>query len=332
MTTSTRFVRYALGAAVILMAVGTAAAEPPESEENPRGQAVAREHVAPPPPSLPASPSPRVSTESRQAIERNIDRGPGFGRQAYANGGAAAPVRYSESAEADDGQARQRVPPSSGGSRGGSSAGRPSGGGSSPSAGTARPRGGQGTMGPSPRSGGDRGAPATGSGGATRRYPYYGPGGSGGSGYAVRRGTVPSHYPRYDYYHPYRPSYYYPYYGNWGLGFYFWDPSWYGWGGYGYGGYGYGPYSAPYAYGYGASYDETGSIRMRVTPREAQVFVDGYYVGVVDEFDGTFQRLRLEEGPHRIEIRLDGFDTLRFDVRVLLGTTVTLRGALRPLP
>ena len=53
---------------------------------------------------------------------------------------------------------------------------------------------------------------------------------------------------------------------------------------------------------------------------------------VVDEFDGTFQRLRLEEGPHRIEIRLDGFDTLRFDVRILLDSSITLRGDLRPLP
>ena len=104
----------------------------------------------------------------------------------------------------------------------------------------------------------------------------------------------------------------------------------YGYGGYGYSGYGYD--STPYDYGYGSRYGDTGSVRMRVTPRDGQVYVDGYYVGVVDEFDGSWQRLRLEEGPHRIEIRLQGFDTLRFDVRILLDTTITLRGALRPLP
>ena len=69
-------------------------------------------------------------------------------------------------------------------------------------------------------------------------------------------------------------------FGTWGLGFYFWDPYWYGgWG------------TSPYVYGYGytgGSY-ETGSVRLLVKPRDAQVFVDGYYVGVVDEFDGTFQ-------------------------------------------
>ena len=35
------------------------------------------------------------------------------------------------------------------------------------------------------------------------------------------------------------------------------------------------------------------SARLEVKPRDAQVYVDGYYVGVVDEFDGVFQRLDL---------------------------------------
>ena len=247
MTTSTRFVQYALGAALIISAVGTAAAEPPRPQEGPREDAVARSSPAPPPMSAVASPSPGFSpAESRGAVERSTDRSPGsFGRAPRAIDVAPTPVRFSESGEAGDGQARQRVPPSSGGGSraGGGSAGRPSGGGSgrpsggsSQGAGTARPRGGDGYVAQAPRSGGGyRGDPASGSG-TSRRYPYYGPGGSGGqggSGYAVRRGTVPGsgYYPHYDYYRPYRPSYYYPYYGNWGLGFYFWDPSWYGWGG-----------------------------------------------------------------------------------------------------
>ena len=72
------------------------------------------------------------------------------------------------------------------------------------------------------------------------------------------------------------------------------------------------------------------SLALMVKPRDAQVFVDGYYVGVVDEFDGTFQRLRLDTGPHRIEIRKEGFETLRFDVRVTFDHTITLRGELKP--
>ncbi len=33
------------------------------------------------------------------------------------------------------------------------------------------------------------------------------------------------------------------------------------------------------------------------------MYVDGYYVGRVDDFDGLFQRLHLASGPHRLEIR-----------------------------
>jgi hypothetical protein len=101
-----------------------------------------------------------------------------------------------------------------------------------------------------------------------------------------------------------------------------WDPYWYG-------GWGW-PAAYGYGYGYVARYDDTGSVRVLVKPRDAQVFVDGYYVGVVDEFDGTFQRLRLDTGPHRIEIRKEGFETMRFDVRVTYGHTLNLRGELRP--
>ena len=63
-------------------------------------------------------------------------------------------------------------------------------------------------------------------------------------------------------------------------------------------------------------------------PRQAEVYVDGYFAGAVDDYDGAFQRLRLDAGPHRIEVRLDGYDPLEFDVRILPGRTVTYRGEM----
>jgi hypothetical protein len=98
---------------------------------------------------------------------------------------------------------------------------------------------------------------------------------------------------------------------------------------YGYNGYGYGP--GPYSPWQAGGYD-IGSVRLKIRPRDAQVFVDGYYAGLVDDFDGTFQSLRLEAGGHKIEIHMPGFEDLELDVHVQPGRTLTLAEDLRPRP
>ncbi len=101
--------------------------------------------------------------------------------------------------------------------------------------------------------------------------------------------------------------------------------------GYGYGyGYGYRPYYYGTGYGYGTNY--LGALRLQVRPRHAEVLVDGYYAGRVDDFDGAFQRLRLEEGTYEIAIQAPGYAPLVFDVRLLPGQTVRYRGELRRRP
>jgi hypothetical protein len=110
---------------------------------------------------------------------------------------------------------------------------------------------------------------------------------------------------------------------------------------YGYRPYGYGPgwslnmyFGRPYvggyytdrSYGYyslapGFAY---GSLRIKDAPRDARVYVDGYYAGIVDEYDGVFQHLNLEPGTHHIEIEIDpGVEPIAFDVRIEPGQTVT---------
>jgi hypothetical protein len=113
-------------------------------------------------------------------------------------------------------------------------------------------------------------------------------------------------YPYYSYYgSPY--GYYGRPYGYYGLG--------YGYPGYGYGGYAYPPV---YDYGYGAY----GGVRIQGAPPRAEVFADGYYAGIVDDFDGAFQRLELEPGAHSIEIRVPGAPPIAFDINVQPGRTV----------
>lgn len=98
------------------------------------------------------------------------------------------------------------------------------------------------------------------------------------------------------------------------------------------------PYYAYPPYGYGPAYPyppsgyDFGGVRLQVRPRDAQVFVDGHYAGIVDDFDGTFQQLRLEQGGHKIEIRMPGFEDFEMDVHVQPGRTITIHETLRPAP
>jgi hypothetical protein len=106
-----------------------------------------------------------------------------------------------------------------------------------------------------------------------------------------------------------------------------WDPYYGGhYNGYHPGYYGYSP--TPWQ----VTRDDFGGVRLRMRPRDAQVFVDGYYAGLVDDFDGTFQSLRLAAGGHKIEIRMPGFEDLELDVHVQPGRTITLSEILQPRP
>src|SRR5262249_39654173 len=53
------------------------------------------------------------------------------------------------------------------------------------------------------------------------------------------------------------------------------------------------------------------NLRIRVTPKDASVYVDGYFAGRVDEFDGTFERLHVAPGGHEITVYLEGFHSLK---------------------
>ena len=78
-------------------------------------------------------------------------------------------------------------------------------------------------------------------------------------------------------------------------------------------------------------YDPVVSLRLQVTPREAEVFVDGSYAGTVDDFDGSFQRLRLYPGEHTVEIFLPGHRLLTQEIYLQPGKTFTMRAALEEL-
>lgn len=93
----------------------------------------------------------------------------------------------------------------------------------------------------------------------------------------------------------------------------------------------FGPWFPPY-YGYGRGYyDSSAAMRLHVTPRETEVFVDGYYAGTVDDFDGVFQRLRLEPGDHDVVLYLEGHRPYEQKLYLQPGRTFSIRHMMEPL-
>ena len=75
-----------------------------------------------------------------------------------------------------------------------------------------------------------------------------------------------------------------------------------------------------------------GRLVLDVQPASAQIFADGYYVGVPEDFNATRGGGLLEAGPHRIDVSAPGFEPLTIDLRVSAGQPVTYRAVLKPLP
>ena len=117
----------------------------------------------------------------------------------------------------------------------------------------------------------------------------------------------------------YRPIYYDPFFYS---GFY--DPFYLGWYPV------YGQYPRPYGYyGYGGGY--WASARIEVKPREGQVYLDGYFVGMVDQFDGVFQRLDLPAGEHDVTVYLKGYRPFRQKTLFRPGESYHFKAILEPL-
>ena len=106
------------------------------------------------------------------------------------------------------------------------------------------------------------------------------------------------------------------------------------------GGYFYDPFFGPYPwwvrhaypYPYYPMYDDRATVRLLVTPKEAAVYADGFYAGIVDDFNGFFEGLPLPPGGHEITLFLAGYRTARERVYLAPGSTFKLRDTMARLP
>ena len=74
---------------------------------------------------------------------------------------------------------------------------------------------------------------------------------------------------------------------------------------------------------------DSGFLRLEVEPEALlQIYVDGVFVGTPSDLGNE---LELRSGPHRIEVRAPGYQTLTFDARIEVDRGITYRGELKPL-
>jgi hypothetical protein len=73
-----------------------------------------------------------------------------------------------------------------------------------------------------------------------------------------------------------------------------------------------------------------GALDLKLQPKKAAVYVDGYYVGKAKTFDGRPDYLWLEEGTYELTFYFEDHETLTRTFTVRAGTVADVRIALEP--
>jgi hypothetical protein len=74
-----------------------------------------------------------------------------------------------------------------------------------------------------------------------------------------------------------------------------------------------------------------GGLVLQSVPDMAQVFVDGSYVGLAQEFGIGGRAINLNAGAHHVELRATGYETLSFSVAIEPNSIVRYRGEMQAI-
>jgi hypothetical protein len=101
----------------------------------------------------------------------------------------------------------------------------------------------------------------------------------------------------------------------------------------------YDPYYYPYDYypqaggavtiNPGPGQSNMGGVSFDISPDEAEIWVDGNYMGQVSDYTPSSQPLGLNPGRHHIELREPGYQVSSFDVDVVPGQVIPFQGTLQ---
>jgi len=76
------------------------------------------------------------------------------------------------------------------------------------------------------------------------------------------------------------------------------------------------------------SQPNTGGMSFEIQPSDAQIYVDGRYVGTVGQFSPTSQPLGMTAGRHHIRITAPGYRAMEFDADIVAGEVLPYQGTL----
>jgi hypothetical protein len=74
--------------------------------------------------------------------------------------------------------------------------------------------------------------------------------------------------------------------------------------------------------------DITATLKLKVQPTRAAVFLDDRFVGHAGEFGGAFRSMLISPGKHRIKIELPGYRTFETEVNLLAGQKTEVKTEL----
>jgi len=74
----------------------------------------------------------------------------------------------------------------------------------------------------------------------------------------------------------------------------------------------------------------TATLKLRIEPKRAAVFLDDKFVGHASEFGGTFRSMLISPGKHRIKVELPGYRTYDTEIDLLAGQKTEVKTELVP--
>jgi PEGA domain len=83
-----------------------------------------------------------------------------------------------------------------------------------------------------------------------------------------------------------------------------------------------------YRGGYSPYYSRVGGLSFNIDPYDANVYIDGEYVGMADDVSPGQMPLTLHAGRHHVDLQAEGFGPVSFDITVIAGQVIPYAGTL----